>query len=321
MFNNVGQKMKTIAKVMCWVSIGICCFIGLYLTVTGISEESSVLICWGLGVMLIGPLVFWVINVFLYGMGELVENSTALRDKFAPGGWNPYASAQNHSNNNSFGPIEASYSQLVNEMNSANTSEQFRDLAARFKSLQSYRDSSSLAEECEKKAETFRSAEQASEKNAATSTATRVFFDLTKPVANATPPEDEYFVMRNNVRCADCGRNDMPMITTYIYEGNAKTKVSLCRSCFMSRLTAAYEAETAGNNTTAAARSKKLTPEEMIQKELDSHNFILRQGIKCDVCSKYNKKLAMATANEKGKVSERYICRDCMEKELAAKIS
>ncbi len=76
MFNNVGEKIKTIAKVVVWISIAICVIYGFVLLV---SVEDMALV--GLLVMTVGSFISWVSGLVLYGFGELIENSTIIANK------------------------------------------------------------------------------------------------------------------------------------------------------------------------------------------------------------------------------------------------
>lgn len=65
MFNNIGDKIKTLAQVVCWIGVALSVLYGVYI----ISEGSGV----GLLVMIFGSLLSWVGSFFTYGFGELIE--------------------------------------------------------------------------------------------------------------------------------------------------------------------------------------------------------------------------------------------------------
>ena len=73
MFNNIGSKIKMVAKVECWIGI-------LSSFVTGISliskDEDFGFI--GFLVIVIGSLTSWLGSFLIYGFGQLVENSDIL---------------------------------------------------------------------------------------------------------------------------------------------------------------------------------------------------------------------------------------------------
>ena len=67
MFDNIGEKIKTLAKVLCWVGIGLSVIIGI--NAMDYSASSGVLI------IFIGSLISWVSSFFSYGFGELIERT------------------------------------------------------------------------------------------------------------------------------------------------------------------------------------------------------------------------------------------------------
>ena len=77
MFNNVGGKIKKIAKIFCWLGIigsiigGISMFESFY--------ELSVL--YGFLVMIVGSIISWLNSLLFYAFGELVEDIRAIRNK------------------------------------------------------------------------------------------------------------------------------------------------------------------------------------------------------------------------------------------------
>lgn len=76
MFNNVGGKIKAIAKVTAWIGIAICVIYGFVMLV---SMEDMALI--GLLIMTVGSLASWISALVLYGFGELIENSGIIANK------------------------------------------------------------------------------------------------------------------------------------------------------------------------------------------------------------------------------------------------
>lgn len=68
MFNNVGNKCKTVAKILCWLGIVGSIIIGLiYIFANNFG--------FGIGYMIGGCVVSWIGSLGLYGIGEAVENS------------------------------------------------------------------------------------------------------------------------------------------------------------------------------------------------------------------------------------------------------
>ena len=83
MFDNIGKKIKTLATVVCW--IGIISSIGGGLTLFVLSDgRSGLLIFLGLAVMAVGSLLSWVGSFFVYGFGQLIDDTQAMREKIAP---------------------------------------------------------------------------------------------------------------------------------------------------------------------------------------------------------------------------------------------
>lgn len=77
MYNNIGQKIKTLAKVICiciavvWIIIGFSLILNRY--------SSPFVRLMGLLIILIGPLFAWVNSFLLYGYGELIEQNAEIR--------------------------------------------------------------------------------------------------------------------------------------------------------------------------------------------------------------------------------------------------
>lgn len=76
MYNNIGRKIKALAKVLAWIGIIASIVFGIAVTV----EESDVAYL-GFLIMPLGALVSWASSFTLYGFGELVENSAILVGK------------------------------------------------------------------------------------------------------------------------------------------------------------------------------------------------------------------------------------------------
>ena len=67
MFNNIGGKIKTLVKILTFLEIAFtfaigCCFVFFHTLL-------------GLLIMFLGPLFCWITSFFLYGFGQLIENS------------------------------------------------------------------------------------------------------------------------------------------------------------------------------------------------------------------------------------------------------
>ena len=77
MFKNIGGKIKGLAKVICGVGMAISVFVGLGMICTGCN---GAMVGMGFAVMLVGPLVSWIGSFFVYGFGELIENTTVIAE-------------------------------------------------------------------------------------------------------------------------------------------------------------------------------------------------------------------------------------------------
>lgn len=73
MFNNIGRKIKALAKIQFIVLAIIDFIVGIV-----ILSVNEYLIAAGLSVMLIGPILAWISSWILYGYGQLIENSDKL---------------------------------------------------------------------------------------------------------------------------------------------------------------------------------------------------------------------------------------------------
>ena len=88
MFDNIGGKIKGLAKFFCWLGIIASVIGGIAIIVAGAqmnsyyySYSSSVIttaILSGIAVMVFGSLISWIGSFLLYGFGQLVDNSDKL---------------------------------------------------------------------------------------------------------------------------------------------------------------------------------------------------------------------------------------------------
>ena len=75
MFDNIGGKIKGLAKVLTW--IGIIGSIAAGAAMVDVVDEDIVVIVM-LGTIIGGSLVSWVGSFLLYGFGQLIENTDIL---------------------------------------------------------------------------------------------------------------------------------------------------------------------------------------------------------------------------------------------------
>ncbi len=90
MFNNIGHKIKTLAKVLCWVGIVFSVIVGIAimttgngsLTINGTPAAVSPAVI-GIIYMVIGCVASWIASFFAYGFGQLIENSDEIKKNTA----------------------------------------------------------------------------------------------------------------------------------------------------------------------------------------------------------------------------------------------
>lgn len=85
MFNNIGKKIKVLAKVVCWIGIVLSFAIGLLIMFgasilqdMGLQKLASKGDLFGLLVMVFGTLVSWIGSFYTYGFGELIDTNQEL---------------------------------------------------------------------------------------------------------------------------------------------------------------------------------------------------------------------------------------------------
>ena len=77
MFDNIGSKIKTLAKVICWIGILISVISGIVV----IASTGSTGVPVGILVIVLGALLSWIGSFVLYGFGQLIENSEEIKSK------------------------------------------------------------------------------------------------------------------------------------------------------------------------------------------------------------------------------------------------
>lgn len=78
MFDNIGKKIKSLAKVLCW--IGIIAYVIIAIILFILSEEvfwrePELCITLGFIFLIVGPLMSWINSFFMYGFGELIDKT------------------------------------------------------------------------------------------------------------------------------------------------------------------------------------------------------------------------------------------------------
>ncbi len=73
MFDNIGGKIKKLAKIVCWIGIGLSVLVGLMLLIS-VSLYNPVLgFAVAIPTMVLGAVMSWIGSFALYGYGELIE--------------------------------------------------------------------------------------------------------------------------------------------------------------------------------------------------------------------------------------------------------
>ncbi len=92
MFNHIGRKIKGLAKFICWIGILLSILVGVVIIAGGDASELSDAVegaeqlagmGWigGVLVIIIGSLASWIGSFFMYGFGQLIENTDRLVQK------------------------------------------------------------------------------------------------------------------------------------------------------------------------------------------------------------------------------------------------
>ena len=78
MFDNIGGKLKALAKVLCWIGMIISVISGL---AAMFSTRNGAGFFGGLIAIVIGCLLSWIGSFFTYGFGQLIENTESMNYK------------------------------------------------------------------------------------------------------------------------------------------------------------------------------------------------------------------------------------------------
>ena len=74
MFENVGRKIKSVARILCWTGTAITMLFGCLL---GFGSGFAIL---GVVLLIFGPVGSWIGASILYGFGELIEKTTEIAE-------------------------------------------------------------------------------------------------------------------------------------------------------------------------------------------------------------------------------------------------
>lgn len=93
MYKNIGGKIKWMARIYCWIGIVVSVVAGLAVMVGGggmmfafrsfgLGGLSWYMVLLGLVVMAAGSFLSWISSFFLYGLGQLIENSDVMANYY-----------------------------------------------------------------------------------------------------------------------------------------------------------------------------------------------------------------------------------------------
>ena len=79
MWDNIGGKIKGVAKFIAWFGIIFSIIIGIILfSIGGNLYYGGIFIGIGLFIMIVGSLISWILSWFMYGFGELIVKTTKI---------------------------------------------------------------------------------------------------------------------------------------------------------------------------------------------------------------------------------------------------
>jgi hypothetical protein len=80
MFRNVGSKIKTLSKVVCWLGIIVSILIGVIFIASSVISGENMIFGIIMGVICIvgGSIASWIGSFFTYGFGEIIDKLTEI---------------------------------------------------------------------------------------------------------------------------------------------------------------------------------------------------------------------------------------------------
>lgn len=78
LISNIGGKIKGLATAKCWIGIIIYVILSMVFFSQGYYNDTSNIM--GIIFLIGGPIISWFSSWILYGFGELIENTSALKD-------------------------------------------------------------------------------------------------------------------------------------------------------------------------------------------------------------------------------------------------
>lgn len=81
MFNKVGQKIKSLAKIICGIGITVSIIAAtvMFSIASSVMYGGGALVGIGFVLLILGPLFSWISSFFMYGFGELIDNSDSIK--------------------------------------------------------------------------------------------------------------------------------------------------------------------------------------------------------------------------------------------------
>ena len=79
MFSNIGGKIKRLATAISVIGIGLSVICGSIMIIAG-ANSGGAMVGTGFAVLIVGSLVSWIGSFFVYGFGELIENTTVIAE-------------------------------------------------------------------------------------------------------------------------------------------------------------------------------------------------------------------------------------------------
>ena len=84
-FDNIGGKIKNLAKWSCWITILLIWIAAPISFIVLVSEDRTAELCWiPLVGAIVGPIFVWLGSWVMYAFGEFIEDTHAIRNKYYP---------------------------------------------------------------------------------------------------------------------------------------------------------------------------------------------------------------------------------------------
>lgn len=78
MFDNIGGKIKMLAKVVCWIGIIVSAVIAIIMFANAVKYSNDIYTLLRLAYIILGTLLSWIGSFFTYGFGELIEKTAEI---------------------------------------------------------------------------------------------------------------------------------------------------------------------------------------------------------------------------------------------------